>query len=306
MTVPIVFCTDKNLILQTCVTISSLLLNAKDDDFYDIYILLDKNIDERSRKKLQELEKHFVCCSITLINFEYNIKQAHENEYITKAAYYRLFIPEIILKYDKIFYSDVDIIFRNSISTLYKDLNINNYYIAAGKCLVDKNYIMSIGCDPYSYFCDGFILLNSKKIREDNLIEKFTELISNKYKYLDQDVFNIVLKNREVLFFSPLLYQFDQTFYYTIMKGEKTDVISYSDQELQEALSIGLIHYTGVEKPWKYPCFRNDVWWEYYRKHPYFDKKYYFEKNFGFKNGDYFSLKRRIRLLIRYFFGKKA
>ena len=37
--VPIAFAFDYNLILPACVSISSLLMNAKEDTFYDIYVL---------------------------------------------------------------------------------------------------------------------------------------------------------------------------------------------------------------------------------------------------------------------------
>ena len=37
--VPIVFAFDNNLILPACVCISSLMMNAKEDTFYDIFIL---------------------------------------------------------------------------------------------------------------------------------------------------------------------------------------------------------------------------------------------------------------------------
>lgn len=38
-TVPIAFAFDNNLVFPACVCLSSLLMNAKDDTFYDIFIL---------------------------------------------------------------------------------------------------------------------------------------------------------------------------------------------------------------------------------------------------------------------------
>lgn len=38
-TVPIVFAFDNNLILPACVCISSLMMHAREDTFYDIFIL---------------------------------------------------------------------------------------------------------------------------------------------------------------------------------------------------------------------------------------------------------------------------
>jgi lipopolysaccharide biosynthesis glycosyltransferase len=302
MTIPIVFVTDRSLVMPTCVSISSLLLNAKADDYYDVYIILDKDIDETSRNKLQALDTCFTC-SITLIDFAYSF-QADSGTWGTDTIFYRLFIPQLIPEHDKIFYSDVDVIFRNSISELY-NTNLEEYYLAATKCLSGDQYIHSIGCDPYTYFCSGFMLLNSKKMRDDNLIMKFSELMSSKFASPDQDMLNIVCKGK-VAFFSPELCVFDQFFYFHIMKGKNVNIVSYTEQELQEAIHTSIIHYIGVDKPWKNPCWRNDIWWEYYKKHPYYDEKFYFEKQLCFKNGDYFTLKQRLRLIIRYFLGEKG
>lgn len=42
--VPIVFAFDNNLILPACVCISSLMMNANEDTFYDIFILHSAHI----------------------------------------------------------------------------------------------------------------------------------------------------------------------------------------------------------------------------------------------------------------------
>ena len=44
-TVPIAFAFDNNLVFPACVCLSSLLMNAKDDTFYDIFILHSSKVD---------------------------------------------------------------------------------------------------------------------------------------------------------------------------------------------------------------------------------------------------------------------
>ena len=51
--VPIVFAFDNNLILPACVCISSLMMNANEDTFYDIFILHSAHI----KLKKEELDK---------------------------------------------------------------------------------------------------------------------------------------------------------------------------------------------------------------------------------------------------------
>ena len=49
--VPIVFAFDNNLVFPACVCLSSLMMNAKDTTFYDIFILYPSS-DEFDRKDL--------------------------------------------------------------------------------------------------------------------------------------------------------------------------------------------------------------------------------------------------------------
>lgn len=48
--VPIVFAFDNNLILPACVCISSLMMNANEDTFYDIFILHSAHIKLKKRR----------------------------------------------------------------------------------------------------------------------------------------------------------------------------------------------------------------------------------------------------------------
>ena len=76
--------------------------------------------------------------------------------------------------------------------------------------------------------------------------------------------------------------------------------------EIEEALSDGIVHYNG-QKPWKGFCVNFDIWWEYYRKSPFFDRKFYFDFFYGrLEELDRLSLWKRIKVLGRYFvFGRK-
>jgi hypothetical protein len=75
----------------------------------------------------------------------------------------------------------------------------------------------------------------------------------------------------------------------------------FSNDEIEHALEFGIVHYNGP-KPWKQYCVNFDIWWEYYRKSPFYNEQFYFD----FFNGkqdelDSLSLWKRIKILIRYF-----
>lgn len=307
--VPIVFAFDNNLVLPACVCISSLLMNAKEDTFYDIFILHSEK-EKLAKTELDKIPHYFPNCKIQYRVVDNTFDTAFEIRGITTPAYYRLLIPELILEYDKVIYSDVDIIFRMDLSDLY-NLNIDSYYLAATRDLGlnfdedGKKYIASVdGLMQGEYLQSGFIVLNSKKMREDCLVSCFRQLAQKKLKYQDQDILNISCK-RHVLFL-PLKYNMTDYSYYYVNKGSNLIIHLYDQDEMKNALENGNIHYNG-HKPWKKYSVNFDIWWEYYRKSPFFDEKYYFDFFYSRLNElDQLSLWKRVKILIRYFvYGKR-
>ena len=63
----------------------------------------------------------------------------------------------------------------------------------------------------------------------------------------------------------------------------------------------GNIHYNG-HKPWKKYAVNFDIWWEHYRKSPYFNSDYYFEFFYNKLNElDQLPFTKRVKILLRYF-----
>ena len=308
-TIPIVFAFDNNLVLPACVCISSLLMNAKEDTFYDIFILYSEK-EKLAKTGLDKIPYYFPNCKIQYRVVDNTFDTAFEIRGITTPAYYRLLIPELIPEYDKVIYSDVDIIFRMDLSDLY-NWNIDSYYLAATRDLGlnfdedGKKYIASVdGLVQGEYLQSGFIVLNSKKMREDHLVSCFRKLAQKKLKYQDQDILNLSCKGH-VLYLS-LKYNMTDYSYYYVNRDPEQIMNLFDIHEMKDALKHGNIHYNG-HKPWKKYSVNFDIWWEYYRKSPFFDEKYYFEFFYSRLNElDQLSLWKRIKILVRYFvFGRK-
>lgn len=307
--VPIVFAFDNNLTFPACVCLSSLLMNAKEDTFYDIFILHSEK-EKLNKTELDKIPHYFPNCKIQYRVVDNTFDTAFEIRGITIPAYYRLLIPELIPEYDKVIYSDVDIIFRMDLSDLY-NLNIDSYYLAATRDLGlnfdedGKKYIASVdGLVQGEYLQSGFIVLNSKKMREEHLVSCFRQLAQKKLKYQDQDILNLSCKGH-VLFLS-LKYNMTDYSYYYVNKEPNLIIHLYDQDEMKNALENGNIHYNG-HKPWKKYSVNFDIWWEYYRKSPFFDEKKYFNFFYSRLNElDQLSLWKRIKILIRYFvYGKR-
>ena len=127
--VPIVFAFDNNIIQAACVCISSLMMNAKEDTFYDIFILHAKDVNLK-KNELNKIPANYKNCKIQYKVVGAEFDDAFEIRHVTKATYYRLLIPNLIPEYDKIIYADVDIIFRMDLAKVYSQ-DLSNNYLAA-------------------------------------------------------------------------------------------------------------------------------------------------------------------------------
>lgn len=307
-TVPIVFAFDNNLVLPACVCISSLLMNAKEDTFYDIFILHSEK-KKLNKKQLDKIPQYFLNCKIQYRVVDGTFDSAFEIRGITTPAYYRLLIPELIPEYDKILYSDVDVIFRSDLSDFYINTDLEDNYIAGVNSLaylIPENfaYYKRMGINAEGIIYSGNLIFNSRKIKDDEIIHKFRKLAKNKYKFQDMDILNIACKGK-IKYLSP---EFCLTTYisnWAIYNRRELNKL-WSDESINRALLNGIVHYNG-QKPWKGFCVNFDIWWEYYRKSPFFDEKYYFDFFYSHLNElDQLSLWKRIKILIRYFvYGKR-
>ena len=299
--IPIVFAFDNNIIQAACVCISSLMMNANNDTFYDIFILHAKDVN-LNKDELNKITTHYKNCKIQYRVVGDKFDNAFEIRHVTKATYYRLLIPNLITEYDKVIYSDVDIIFQMDLANVYNE-DISDYYLAATLDLGlnnKKEYIDSVdGLEAGKYIQAGFAIFNLKKMREDNMAPRFLNLAKKNYTYQDQDVLNIACKDK-IKYLPPCYNVNDCALIYMNWHPELLPK-SISAQDCDYARKTGNIHYSGY-KPWQRYSIGFDIWWEYYRKSPFYDEQFYFK--FFFDKTmllESLTLWKRIKILIRYF-----
>lgn len=306
--IPIVFAFDDKLILPACVCINSLLMNADKNTYYDIYILHSEKYSFIDTE-LVNFPHLYSNCNITFRTVYNEFVAAYEVRGITTTAYYRLLIPELIPEYDKILYSDVDVIFRSDMLKYYQ-VDLEDYYMAGVDCGIimtpkGKKYIVNqLGIDPqFGYFYSGNLLINSALIRKDNLISVFKELSKESFQHQDMDIINIACNGKIKRL--PLAFCLTNYINEAIVKKEDLMLEYYNKAELLYALNEGIVHFNGP-KPWKQYCVHFDVWWEYYRKSPFFIESFYFDF-FNQKQDEYDRLPfwKRVKILLRYFLFKK-
>ena len=305
--IPIAFAFDSNLINPACICLSSLLMNAKKDTFYDIFIIHSEN-ENLDRQKLDKLASFYNNFRITYRTIGSIFDDAFEIRGITTPAYYRLLIPEKIPEYEKIIYSDVDVIFQSDLSEIYLKTDLDGYYFGGVDSLSDLNpklveYYQKLGISAKGIIYSGNLIFNSKAILEDGIINQFLELSKNSYLFQDMDVINIACRGK----IKYLSLAFCITTYLSEFKAKCPEYLSrhWSETEIINAFSNGIIHYNG-QKPWKGVCINFDIWWEYYRKSPFYDEHFYFDFfNDRLNELDNLPLWKRIKILLRYFIKRK-
>ncbi len=302
--VPIVFAFDNNLVFPACVCLSSLMMNAKDTTFYDIFILYPAS-DGLERKEIDRVQEFYSNCRIQYIAVDDTFAGAYEIRGITTPAYYRLLIPELIPQYDKILYSDVDVLFRRDLSELLEK-GLDKDYLAAvydWSVVIDESgrkYAQNeLHLSSNEYIQSGFLLINAKQMRKDGLVDRFKEEARKKYKFQDQDILNVVCVGKKV----ALAPWWNMTTYSFLYWNTDSRLIckDCTEEELQKELFSSILHYNG-QKPWLGWCINFDIWWEYYRKSPFYDEKFYFDFFYNKLNEhDQLPLWKRVKILLRYF-----
>lgn len=301
--IPIVFSIDKKMEIPAGVCLFSLLANAGKDTFYDIFILHGEE-EDFSDSCIKSLCSKFPLCRITFRTVHDVFHNAFEIRGITKATYYKLLIPEVIPEYDTVLFSDVDVIFREDQSH-YLDVDLGDCFFAGVNSVPVMNedylsYIQSIGLSPSDgYFYAGNLIVNAKLLREKNMVPVFLNHIQHQYRFQDMDIMNLSCHGH----IKPLPPAFCLSVnYYEAIVNEREKLRSeYAEDEMNYAIDKGIVHYNGA-KPWNDVCLNMDIWWEYYRRSPFFDEKFAFDFWYGQTyRVEKMSLMKRIKLVGRYF-----
>ena len=284
MNIPIIFAIDNNVVMQCGVTITSLLLNAKEGTFYDMYILCNKSqLDKANRNSLLKAFEANRKCKISFVDVGETFKESEglATGHVTTATYYRLAIPTLFPQFERVIYADIDMIFQQDLSELYQNSLSNGEWIAAARDLAidDKFYFKSdlpykVGKSEKDYFNAGFLVMNLKSLREENVVEEFNRHAKIKYDQNDQDVLNVVCNGHVQIL--PSIYNFQLNHFSNYMWKRKTAEIQFGDLFKNPTL-----HYTWKHKPWNsLECVAYDTWWHYYKMSPFYDDMVYFKRQY--------------------------
>lgn len=277
--IPIFFSFDNNYVPQAAVTFESLLTNAHPDVFYELFVV-HSGLSSLNIKELEEqVEKHNNAkLQFININGKFNIDfsddffcTGHSDSIFTIETIYRclpMFLPEFN-KYEKIIYSDVDIIVVDDISNLF-DTDLSNDYIAG--IHLPNFLIQQVNHLPPNiqdtYIAGGLWVMNLKKMREDNIGDKIKNIIMKPpYRLIwnDQDIINLACSPH----ISYISYRYCSIpGWNKLLKDMNYEDNRYPNKELYDAMYRPKIIHYAASKPWAkdYRPPLSDLWYYWLSK----------------------------------------
>lgn len=305
----VVFITDENFYILTVVAIQSFIdSQLTDEKKYCIHVM-HKGLSEKQIILLEEMQTEHFTINIIDVAEKYEMLDLNKlaNHLCTakESALLKFEIVNLFSDLDTILYLDGDIVVKGDISSVF-DVELNDNYVGGvrdtGVATFSRKAHEHLNLNFDKYINTGVMLLNLKKMREDNIREKLYEV---KYKSsdktnMDQNVFNIVFDEKIVLF--PLKYNctFPNDYLVhclgnleieTLNKVHGEDYKSWEDVHKDAAI----IHYNASIKPWKYADAIGVGYWDETFKKTHLDNKILLKRN-----------KVHLDLLIRFCKGRRS
>lgn len=235
-------CADKNVIRSLGVLLYSILSNATEKK-YVFHIFFDGKLPDEDIRRLRSLGQSFDSM-IVIYTFDNNFFAGfYTAGYLTITTYYRLVVPYVLNQYgiEHCLYLDTDIIVVSDIGNMFEFVQDDIAYVIGDSTSSPRKwecYCREIGMKTNKYFNAGVLLLNIPNYLKYNVGMRALSLLKHKqYKYMDQDVLNILLEGR-CSFSTDITY--NCTMSVTNEKYRK-----YVDGKIK------IVHFTGDKKPWK-------------------------------------------------------
>ncbi|MBZ7937992.1 glycosyltransferase family 8 protein [Campylobacter molothri] len=282
----IVFIIDCNYIPYFSVCLQSLIKNTSVDKLYDVCVLYSGNMEKYQINMLLEQNSNSNI-SIRFFNIDPLISKNFQDivffnslQHVSKATYYKFFIPGLFKHYQRVVYLDCDMLINTDISKLY-DIEFQNYKILAVADVVvnlaHKRYqypwedsiiksCKECGIKNYErYFNAGVMVFNMQKVSILDTYKSFQKLTEFPKPFLvDQDILNTIFQDDVKII--DLKWNYEWT-----LDHVDRDYKNYFIFE--KPTEIYIYHFISRLKPWNSPHFPNaNLWWHYARQTPFYEE----------------------------------
>lgn len=265
----IAFICDDNYCMPTAVCIQSIIDNYSLSDKLNIHVC-SFGLTEQNVEKLKRMSNSFVEIIVDLFdvkNFEGQLQIISQRSHVTPTALIKFELPNYFTDLDSLLYMDSDMIVKDDISELLQ-MDLCDNYLAASfeffEYLKRIQYTLKRSVNENFYFNSGIMLLNLRKMREDNISEKLWDYKLNKAttSLMDQESLNAICASRALHL--PIKWNFNPLFVNKSFVKYINKVYDLNYASLSNMISdIKVIHYVGAkDKPWKYQNARMREYWE--------------------------------------------
>jgi len=236
-------CSDRNYIHFVKIAIVSILDNYRDSRELVIH-LVHNGLTKSDVQELEALKRFgaFTLDAILIDSVAFAQKWG-----ATHPTYWRFALMAACENCDKLIYLDCDLVVLDDISKLY-DVDLQGHTLGAVGDRAGLKVCEKIGVPHQRYFNAGVLLINLKKLRDENALERLcseNHRLAVKLLFMDQDLLNSAYKNDLVLL--PQKWNIINSVYRNMpLEG------MYTVEDVIEAVkSTGIAHFTGSHKPWK-------------------------------------------------------
>ena len=272
------YATDNRYIYPTIVSITSLVINAASNTFYNIYILHPPDFKENSKIFLNSVvNKYPDKCSIIYFNMGNKYKNLGLNFRVTTPTYYRLSLHELLPDVNRIIYLDGD-------TLIFEDLKKLNELDMKGNIFMGfldsrPNAIKSFGFEKPTVVCAGVLLMDLEALRKYGYTKKINDFINNnKYRLIQQDqtIVNVLFQDK----LAPIppkygLWAFVKKEDAIAHNNKQWPHLKYDEIDLIEAYEHpGIVHFIWPKPFWRKHTRYYKEWWDLAKLTGFYDDIY--------------------------------
>jgi len=247
--VHVALASDRNYLQHAAVTIASLLVQWKRHAHTRKLTvhLLHEELTDADIALLMDLT-HIVHFELRPLRIEDGFFSKWDILRWSHAAFYRLAIPSLLPKLSRLVYLDCDLLVCDDLAPLFDtDLQGNSIAAVHSKYRPEHNRMLSLPAD-FKYFNSGVLVLDLAAMRSGGDEQRFVD-IRREYeavlRYPDQDILNIAYQNEYTEL--PLKWNLLTSVY-----RNPPEENQHTQADCIEAIKHpGIVHFTGMHKPWK-------------------------------------------------------
>lgn len=268
--IPIYFTFDSYYVLAAGVAFYTLLKHASRDYRYELYVL-HTGLTEREQRRLQKVVNRFPDAALHFMDvsmIDTGWDNLRHKAHFSKEIFYKLTAAELFPQYDRILFSDVDVIFNADISSSYFMFSGEHFYFAGTRPILENRNLPGYRPDfseaeirlinDYEISA-GYMLINLDCIRRNGMQEKMVKFFHdniNRLRLPEQDC--IALCCQPDIKFMDYKYGVSNNFYVMdpsrLVFNTNNPLLADTTQgrKIFEAMLADAVqlHYLGADKPW--------------------------------------------------------